>query len=122
MLRYAFCVLAGLGLPVGGLMTSVMALNALADIGTCETNPAIQVLRPCPEVTLPLIGPVFGGPIAALFGAGLYSARSALDGPFADGPNWDGFWWPALFLAGAALFWRLSGNVEATNATEARVV
>jgi len=111
MLRYGLCVLAGLGLLSGGMALAGLALLGLVEIGNCATSQVYQTRRDCPEGTAALILIPFGAILAGLAGAGLYAGRAAPDSPWADGPNWAVFWWPAMFLGLAAMFWSMTGEV-----------
>jgi len=122
MIRYAICVLLGLGLLSGALALSVLIIQNFAEIGRCVTNRAIQVLIPCPDASLPLLILFFASIFAGLIGAGIYAARAADGSTLAEGPNWGGFWWPALFVSVGVLFWSMALRVEPDQGTEARIV
>ena len=119
MIRYTAWTVAGLGLLALSISTVLAGLARLVETGTCANHPAFVTTRPCPPGTEALILVVGAAFFTGFAGWAAYQVRAPRDAasPWREGPDFGGFWWPALFLGGAALFFRAMRAFQATGAT-----
>lgn len=118
MIRYTAWTVAGLGLLALSVTVVLAGLARLVANGTCADHPAFVSTRPCPpgtEALILVVGAAFFTGFAGWAGYQLRAPRGAAS-PWRDGPDFGGFWWSALFLGGAALFFRAMRDFQAADA------
>jgi hypothetical protein len=118
VLRYTAWTVAGLGLLALSITVALAGLARLVATGTCADHPAFVTTRPCPPGTGALILVVGAAFFTGFAGWAAYQLRAPRGGPspWRDGPDFGGFWWPALFLGGASLFFGAARDLRAAGA------
>jgi hypothetical protein len=119
VIRYTAWTVAGLGLLALSITTVLVGLARLVETGTCADHPAFVTTRPCPPGTAALILVVGAAFFTGFAGWAAYQVRAPRGGPspWREGPDFGGFWWPALFLGGAALFFEAMRDFQGAGAT-----
>ena len=119
MIRYSAWTVAGLGLLASSITVVLVGLARLVEAGTCADHPAFVTTRPCPPGTAALILVVGAAFFTGFAGWAAYQWRAPRGGPspWREGPDFGGFWWPALFLGGAALFFGAMRDFQSAGAT-----
>lgn len=119
MIRYTAWTVLGLGLLTLSVAAALAGLVRLVESGTCADHPAFVTARPCPPGTGTLIVVVGLAFFTGFAGWAAYQFRAPRGGtsPWREGPDFGGFWWPALFLGGAALFFGAAQEFRSVGAT-----
>jgi hypothetical protein len=118
VIRYTAWTVAGLGLLAFSITVVLAGLARLVANGSCANHPAFVSTRPCPPGTEALILMVGAAFFTGFAGWAAYQWRAPRGGasPWRDGPDFGGFWWSALFLGAAALFFRAMRAFQAAGA------
>jgi hypothetical protein len=119
VIRYTAWTVSGLGLLTLSVTAALAGLTRLVANGSCANHPAFVSTRPCPPGTEALILVVGAAFFTGFAGWAAYQLRAPRSGPspWRDGPDYGWFWWPALFLGGATLFFGAMRDFRAAGAT-----
>jgi len=107
--RYAVCVIVGIGMAVAGVALVTAAVYAFTRAGICAADGSFVRIQECSEGIGRDVGRMVGGVAGIMLGPVVFAARGRGEGTAVSlaGATWGMFW-----IAAAAAVWTSSRGVD----------